>query len=229
MIMRMAEEAAALNPELFAGKAPCVWFRLRYAAPYEPFEELRELILRVREATGLRADYRGIVALEVSEWLEHEQEEYFTVMLKFLYDHSRWWNPVMVLSDGSERQLRRFMAACAMYMTPCLLRMPVFAETAGLETMIREAAARMGRTLDREAEQMLARAVMSPRLAGSRNTNLIQRVAQQLSAAVGTGGEISAAQVAGYLRDPDALPVLLAGNTLTDREEQEYERDEFQL
>lgn len=229
LIRQLADDMARQHPQRFAGKSPCVYFRLRYAAPYEPFEELRQLILRVRDATGLRAHYRGIVALEASEWLGHEQEEYFTVVLKYLYDHSCWWQPVMLLSDGAQHRVRRFLAACAAYMTPRLVRMPVFADAAQLENMVQEAAVREGITLHREAGKTLARALMSPRLAAGRNGHLIRRVVQQLSDSIGPDGEITLTQVEMYLRDPDALPVLLAGGILTDRGSQDHGKDQLQL
>ena len=91
LIKILAEEEKKRTPQAFAGNEPCVYFKLPYVPPCDPFKELRRLILRIRENTGLRANFRGVVAIEVSDWIGHEREEYFTVLLKYLYDHRAFW------------------------------------------------------------------------------------------------------------------------------------------
>ena len=115
---RLAEQAFQKHPERFRGRQPYAFCRVRYVPPCERFPELRRLILCVKEVTGLRAEFRGIMAAEVSEWLGREEEEYFTVLLKYLYDHRDIWQGWLVVRNCPERQMARFLSACALYLTP---------------------------------------------------------------------------------------------------------------
>lgn len=118
LVERLAEQAFQKHPERFRGRQPYAFCRVRYVPPCERFPELRRLILCVKEVTGLRAEFRGIMAAEVSEWLGREEEEYFTVLLKYLYDHRDIWQGWLVVRNCPERQMARFLSACALYLTP---------------------------------------------------------------------------------------------------------------
>ena len=49
LIKMLADAEKSRFPHAFAGKASCVYFKLPYIPPCEPFKELRKLILRIRE------------------------------------------------------------------------------------------------------------------------------------------------------------------------------------
>lgn len=87
----LVEAQAAQMPAQFDGLRPIVYQKLLYVPPFEQFRELHRLELQIRDATGLRAYYRGVVALDLSEWFEHEHEEYLSITFKYLHDHRKYW------------------------------------------------------------------------------------------------------------------------------------------
>lgn len=215
LIQQLAQDARAAHPEAFAGKAPCVYFKMPYVPPYETFRELRRLILRIRENTGLRAHFRGIVAIEVTEWLGHESEEYFTVLLKYLYDHRELWQEALVLNSGTAVQHQHFARACAGYITPQVFDAGLFSRPDRLRAVIRREFARLERTITRDAAEILTTALADPNLRHARSQTLIRRTAEELSA--GSGREsIGADAVRDYLTDPESMLAMLAGKPLCD-------------
>lgn len=65
---------------------PVVYYRLHYTPCNKEFMELKQIIDMLNHAKGLQENYDGIMILDLTEYLGHEQEEYFTVLMKWLYD-----------------------------------------------------------------------------------------------------------------------------------------------
>lgn len=65
---------------------PVVYYRLRYTPCNKEFTELKQIIDMLNHAKGLQENYDGVMLLDITEYLGHEQEEYFTVLLKWIYD-----------------------------------------------------------------------------------------------------------------------------------------------
>ena len=216
MILRLAREAQETHPKDFAGKTPCVYYKIPYVPPYETFRELRRLILRIRENTGLRDHFRGVVAIEVTDWLGHEGEEYFTVLLKYLYDHRELWQPAFVLNSGTEAQTRRFLFACASYITPRLFDISLFSCPDQLRQTIRRECGLQGKIITRDAAQTLAETLISSKFRHARSLSLIQRTAEELVAGSLSSGIITVEAVSEYLTDPHSLLAMIAGKTVPD-------------
>ncbi|MCD7894560.1 MAG: hypothetical protein LUG60_12810 [Erysipelotrichaceae bacterium] len=90
VIKQLISKQSQKEPDRFYGEVPCVCYKVNYVPPFEEFKELKNLIIRIKENTGLRSEFRGVVALNVDEWIGHEHEDYFSVFLKYLHDHSEF-------------------------------------------------------------------------------------------------------------------------------------------
>lgn len=208
LVAHLARQQQRQHPERFGGKQPYAFFRVRYAPPCERFPELRRLILCVKEVTGLRAEFRGIVAAEVSEWLNHETEEYFTVLLKYLYDHRDIWHGWLVVRDCPEGQMVRFLSACVVYLTPRVLDQRLYRDPERLERLLRARFHQNGREAPPEAARLLTEALLSPRLAQGRSLTVLERVVEEV---VEAGAADGAETMRNYLNRTDTLVALLAG------------------
>lgn len=211
MLLWLADEEQRRAPDSFSGERPCVFFRLPYTQPCNNFTDLRRLILQVRDATGLRADFHGIVAIDATEWIGHEQEEYFTVVLKYLYDHLDLWRPVMVLSGCSAPAYRRFLTNCAKYITPRPFRLHLFRDPGLLEQTTLRLLTDRGRTIEAEGLQLLTDALSQPALAPVRSLDLIRRTVDELLDFVPQGVPISRDHVCHHLDQPDHTLTMLCG------------------
>jgi hypothetical protein len=199
-----------------------------YIPPCESFGELRKLILRIRENTGLRAHFRGVVAIEVTQWLGHENEEYFTVLLKYLYDHRDLWQGALVLTSCTEAQARRFLTACAGIVTPRLFDAGLFSRGDRLREVIRRECAGQGKILSREGAELLTAALTDPKLHRARSLSLIRRTAEELAAAA-PADNIRPEDVREYLAHPDSLLTMLAGRVLAPERSSAHGTEMLQL
>lgn len=229
LIRQLVRAERETHPENFTGKTSCVYCKIPYVPPYETFRELRRLILRIRDNTGLRAYFRGVVAMEVTEWLGHEQEEYFTVLLKYLYDHRSLWQAALVLNPGTEDQTRRFLCACAGFITPHLCDISLFSRPDRLRDMLSRECARQGKRVTREAADMLAAALAEPEFRHRRSLTLIQRSAEELIARSGGSSVIRRDAAEACLTAPDSLLTLLAGKPLFHERRNVHDRELLQL
>lgn len=166
-------------------QSKCVYFKMPYTAPCDKFQDLRRLILRVREATGMRAGFDGVVAVDVSEWLGHEKEQYFNVLLKFLYDHRDTWHACLVVQSCAESRLERLLSECLMIMTPMVCDGRVFTLPERLEATLDELLTREGVVAEKDALAKLAGLLGSPSLARCRSLQLLDRVARELGSVPG--------------------------------------------
>ncbi len=223
LIRLLADAEQKTRPREFAGKTSCVYYKMPYVPPYESFQELRKLILRIRENTGLRADFHGIVAIEATQWLSHEQEEYFTVLLKYLYDHRNLWQAALVLNHGTQAQCERFLSHCARYITPRFFDASLFTRQEFLCDTIRCEFARQGTPIAQDAADLLAVALARPELKDARSLTLIRRSAEETIACAGTGRPITREEIREYLENPYSTLTLMAGNPLTTERSNRFE------
>ena len=88
VIADKSEWEAETCPEDFGGEAACIFYKYDYVFPYDKLDGLRRYILSVKDRTGLRNSYRGYIALDLSEWADHVDEDYFKIFIMYLTDHS---------------------------------------------------------------------------------------------------------------------------------------------
>ena len=213
-IRKLADETQTAHPSSFAGNVPCVYYKLHYISPCENFHELRRLILRVQEHTGLRAKFHGIVALEVSEWLGHEKEEYFTSLLKYLFDHSDHWHSALVLKNCTEAKLERLQRNIC-FQVPGLepRRSPqlLFSDPKRLEAYCREILRIANRSIAQKGLALLVDTLSRNELAEARSLALIDQTIHKLILSASDRKIISEVTVRQYLERPDTTLAMLLG------------------
>ena len=99
----------------FYGDVTFFEFMLDYCHPDAPFNEITRFGIAVREAMGFRNEYRGIVFVEVDEWLEHFEEKHFKTFMEYISDNSDEWLVVLSVSPQSEEKLAAFEAFVSSY------------------------------------------------------------------------------------------------------------------
>ena len=216
LIQALAEEEKKRSPGSFVGKSPCVYFKLPYIPPCEPFKELRKLILRIRKSTGLRANFRGAIAIEASEWVGHEREEYFTVLLKYLYDHRAFWKMAVILNRCTGNQIDRFLSSCSRYITPRLFVIRVFQDDGWLCNLVRSEFSLQNCKITREAARLLSAALVRKELEDARSLSLIERAVGEVVYMCGHKKAASVETIREYLLDPCSTLAMMAGMPLFD-------------
>lgn len=54
-------------------------------------------------------DPRNALTVDLTEWIDHTNEEYFTVTLRFLSDFADAYQPQFLLSGASDKQIQRVL------------------------------------------------------------------------------------------------------------------------
>ena len=200
-VQDLGRAQARLTPDWFDGLVPVVYHKLLYTAPFQPFEGLRELVLKIREAAGLRACYQGIAALDLSEWLGHEQEEYLTISFKYLHDHRKDWRILFTFGAAGPDRILRMMQTAAPFLRPSIRQMELFRNEGLLESYLTAQAPVL---LQPRACALLVKTLMaSPAL---HNCALVLQILEELSCG---HSRISCRSVQDYLTRPGSLTALL--------------------
>lgn len=220
LVRKIADAVSEEYPECFQGEASLVFFRLRYTPPYERFTELKRLILQIRQATGIRSRFRGIIFMDASEYRGHEEEEYFSILLKYLYDNTRDDSLVFVCSQYSEQEIDRLTNACMKYYPVHTEKLLLF-EKERLLKLVESAGKRNHISFEKEALELIATALSSPELTTVRSLQLIERIPGELSLletiknqGKKTSCKITADTILNYFTDVSSSVCKMAGNAL---------------
>lgn len=100
----------------FYGDVKYFEFLLRYCAPEKAFSELPRLIETVSSAAGFRSEYRGIVSIDINEWLGHCNERHFLDLLEYLADNSDHWLIVFTVPNTADKKLADMEAVLSMFL-----------------------------------------------------------------------------------------------------------------
>jgi len=88
MVALLAEYLSEEKVKDFMGEAKFIEFKLGYNSSDESFSELKRLHEAIKKNTGHRYDYRGILCVNIDEWIVHSTELYFLDFLEFI-DYNR--------------------------------------------------------------------------------------------------------------------------------------------
>ncbi len=68
----------------FYGDVKYFEFFLEYCDPSKEMSEINRFAEQLKTAAGFRNEYRGVVAIDLSEWAKHEREENFILFLEYM-------------------------------------------------------------------------------------------------------------------------------------------------
>ncbi len=106
-LVRLLAEYLSYDENLmdFYGDVKYFEFLLNYCEPGENFTEIRRLMTEVNNAAGFRNEYKGIVFIDIDEWIEHFKEKHFISFLDYLSDNSDNWLVILSVSDRALHQV----------------------------------------------------------------------------------------------------------------------------
>lgn len=86
----------------FYGDVKFFEIKLDYCEPGSNFTELYRLIDSINAAAGFRNEYRGIIRINIDEWVGHHKEKYFIDFLTFLQKNTDLWMVILSISNTEE-------------------------------------------------------------------------------------------------------------------------------
>ncbi|MBO7253884.1 MAG: hypothetical protein J6V36_01115, partial [Clostridia bacterium] len=95
----------------FYGDVKFFEFKLDYCSPEKEFTELYRLIESTQKAAGFRNIFKGIIRINVDDWVGHHKEKHFIDFLQFLDVNTPYWLIILTLSRHTEDEKTKEMEA----------------------------------------------------------------------------------------------------------------------
>ena len=155
-LLRLLTDYLMDKPRLmkFYGDVPFFEFYLNYCEPHKYFEEIPRFIREVVSAAGFRNEFKGIILVEISEWLEHCTEKHFINFLEYLSDNSDNWLVVLSLPDRDPAAVERMLSVVSAFLRVETIRVAP-PTTEDLMDYLKEQLSLYGMTLSTDAETLL--------------------------------------------------------------------------
>ncbi len=142
----------------FHGNVRYFEFMLDYCPPELPFNEIDRMINEVHTAAGFRNLYRGIISVDIEEWLGHCEEKHFISFLEYLASNSADWLIVFNVTGERENEIKKLESILSMYfrIEKSILSLP---NTAELLEFVSHRLSIYGLTLDESASSLIYSAI----------------------------------------------------------------------
>ena len=179
-----------------------IYYKSRYVPPYEKFSELKNLLLRVKSMTDVNAD--STIAVDMAEWIGHEDDEYFTVMLKYLHDQRSHWRYVITVSNHTKEEASMLYLRLRLYLAGSLIEDTTFLDSVHLSDYITANC-----SIDAAASQLLAAQLLDSENKPVKSFELVDSVILELNHWSG-GGTVSVDDIKRYFGDKSTILSMLA-------------------
>ena len=179
-----------------------------------------------------------MICIDPSEYRGHEREEFFVILLKYLYDNAINCSIVMTCCQYSDADLMRLYNSCIRILPVFKKRIDLFNRNS-LTCLLESAFCGAGITCAPSAIQLIARFLEAPELRDYRNLQLINRIPFEISRQsvvekMQTAEDsfdrhitqtVSLQDVENYFRRSDSAICMMAGHALASHkiQEKEYE------
>ncbi len=117
-LLRLISEYLASKGNLmdFYGDVKFFEFVLGYCKPDSEFTEIQRLMCEVSNAAGFRNEFRGIMRIDINEWLNHYEEKYFVDFCEYLAANSENWLIILAIDTEDENKIHNIEAFLSVYL-----------------------------------------------------------------------------------------------------------------
>ena len=213
LLVRLLADYLSYNEKLmdFYGDVKYFEFLLNYCAPNEHFTEIQRLMTEVRNAAGFRNEFKGIIFIDIDEWVGHCEEKHFIDFLEYLSDNSDTWLVILSVSAQDDHRIDAMLSVVSSYLRieAITIDKPTVTE---LSTYLFDTITAYGFRLDPNAKSLLTASVDEL----SQNTHFdgyktVKRFAQDILYSVYSNGKEGQL----LLTDKDLLDFAYNGNYIS--------------
>lgn len=155
LLKLMAEYLSSQNNLMeFYGDVKFFEFLLNYCPPNEYFSELQRLIDEIDNAAGFRNEFKGIVHIDINEWIDHFEEKHFISLMEYLSSNSDKWLIVLSVYSDKKDKIHNLNAFLSMYLRIEKITLS-FPKTEDLFEFIEDMLNQYGLTLKDDAKKLL--------------------------------------------------------------------------
>lgn len=139
----------------FYGDVKYFEFLMSYCSPNEHFYELQRLIDEVGNAAGFRSEFKGIVYIDINEWIDHFEEKHFISLMEYLSANSDKWLIILSAYSDKNDKIHNLNAFLSMYLRIEKVTLS-FPKTEDLFENIESMLNKYGLTLEDDAKRLLS-------------------------------------------------------------------------
>lgn len=142
----------------FCGEVKYFEFMLGYCKPGEVFTEFQRFTDEIRKAAGFRNDYKGIIHIDINEWLRHLEESNFISFMEYLSSNRDNWLIVLSAYSDNKDEIKKLKAIVSMYLRieKVILELP---KTENLVEFIEKELDDYGLKIDGSAKLLLSKSI----------------------------------------------------------------------
>lgn len=142
----------------FYGNVRCFEYYLEYAPDKASFHEIEKMAEKIRDAAGFRSEYRGLVSIDLIEWVGHFHEENFINFLKFLATMDDDILYIFNIHNYDHKSVEQLMNLLVLFFRLEVINMKL-PDSEQLAVYIKDEIAGYGLNLDADAEAMVVASV----------------------------------------------------------------------
>lgn len=144
----------AENMVEFYGNVKYFEYYLEYVPDKNNFHEIQKLAEKIRDAAGFRSEYKGLLSIELGEWVGHFHEENFINLLKFLATMDNDIMFIFNIHNYDPEAVEQLMKILVLFFRIEVIEMTL-PDSEELGTYIKNDIQEYGLNLDPEAEAMV--------------------------------------------------------------------------
>lgn len=99
----------------FYGDVKFFEFDLEYCKKDNNFREFDRFNDVLLDAAGFRSEFKGVVCVDINEWIDHLEEKYFVNFMEYLSENSDAWHIIFVVDCHNEVKLKQLEAVLTIY------------------------------------------------------------------------------------------------------------------
>lgn len=138
----------------FYGNVKHFDYYLEYNSDMNQLHEIQKLSEKVRDAAGFRSEYRGLISVELDEWVGHFHEESFINILKFMSSLDDDIMFIFNIHRYDQHSVEELMGLLVLFFRLEVLEMNL-PDSEELGQYIKKEISAYGLNLDAEAEEMV--------------------------------------------------------------------------
>ena len=184
-----------------AGNICVVHHKLAYTVPYAKFEELRKFQLKVRHSP-CSVGKKICAAIDISEWIGHENEEFFIASVKYFHDHCDRMSFVFTVGECDLAKVQAMYLKLRMYMRGTVKVDETFLKADALAAYI------VSEQAETDAAALLAQVLMTPQMKPLRTYPAVDSICSDIRDMSGSD-RIEITDVTDYLMSENSLMYLI--------------------
>lgn len=138
----------------FYGNVRYFEYYLEYVPDKNNFHEIAKIAEKIRDAAGFRSEYKGVMSIELDEWIGHFYEENFINVLKFLSSMEDDIMFIFNIHNYDQVAVEELMQLLVLFFRIEVVEMNL-PDSEELGNYIKQEISEYGLNLDAEAEEMV--------------------------------------------------------------------------